>query len=62
MRKTCWTLLPVAVPATLCLIALLAAGVEAGERHPTVRVIDQIRAHRSGIALWWVGNAGWLGA
>jgi L-ascorbate metabolism protein UlaG (beta-lactamase superfamily) len=52
--------LPFPVPATLSLIVLLAASVDAEERRPTVRVIDQIRAHRSGIALWWVGNAGWL--
>ncbi len=24
------------------------------------RLIDQIRDHRKGIALWWVGNDGWL--
>ena len=23
-------------------------------------VLDQIRSHRSGIAIWWTGNAGWL--
>ncbi len=23
-------------------------------------MIDEIRSHRSGLALWWVGNAGWL--
>jgi L-ascorbate 6-phosphate lactonase len=23
-------------------------------------VIDQIRAHEKGLAVWWVGNAGWL--
>ncbi len=23
-------------------------------------VLDQIRSHRQGIAIWWVGNAGWL--
>jgi L-ascorbate metabolism protein UlaG (beta-lactamase superfamily) len=52
--------LPLPVPTTLSLIALLAAGVDGEERRSTARVIDQIRAHRSGIALWWVGNAGWL--
>jgi L-ascorbate 6-phosphate lactonase len=24
------------------------------------QVLDQLRAHRKGIAVWWVGNAGWL--
>jgi L-ascorbate 6-phosphate lactonase len=23
-------------------------------------VLDQVRAHHKGIAVWWVGNAGWL--
>ena len=23
-------------------------------------VLDEIRAHKSGLAVWWVGNAGWL--
>ena len=23
-------------------------------------VLDEIRSHRSGLAVWWVGNAGWL--
>lgn len=23
-------------------------------------VLDQIRSHKSGLAVWWVGNAGWL--
>jgi L-ascorbate metabolism protein UlaG (beta-lactamase superfamily) len=42
------------------MIALLASGAHAGEQRPGPQVIAQIRAHRSGIALWWVGNAGWL--
>jgi L-ascorbate metabolism protein UlaG (beta-lactamase superfamily) len=25
-----------------------------------VNVLDQVRAHRKGLAVWWVGNAGWL--
>jgi L-ascorbate metabolism protein UlaG (beta-lactamase superfamily) len=24
------------------------------------RVLDQIRSHNKGIAIWWTGNAGWL--
>ena len=23
-------------------------------------VLDQIRAHNTGLAAWWAGNAGWL--
>jgi hypothetical protein len=23
-------------------------------------VIEQVRSHHQGIAVWWVGNAGWL--
>jgi L-ascorbate metabolism protein UlaG (beta-lactamase superfamily) len=25
-----------------------------------VNVLDQVRSHRKGLAVWWVGNAGWL--
>src|SRR4029453_1375023 len=24
------------------------------------RILEEVRGHRTGIALWWVGNAGWL--
>ncbi|MCW5982093.1 MAG: MBL fold metallo-hydrolase [Bryobacteraceae bacterium] len=24
------------------------------------RVVDEVKAHRDGLAVWWVGNAGWL--
>jgi L-ascorbate 6-phosphate lactonase len=27
---------------------------------PAHAVLEEIRAHHKGIALWWVGNAGWL--
>ena len=42
------------VPAFLLLAAVfpLAAAPSA--------VLEQIRAHKSGLAVWWVGNAGWL--
>jgi len=26
----------------------------------SVKVLEQIKAHQQGIALWWTGNAGWL--
>jgi L-ascorbate metabolism protein UlaG (beta-lactamase superfamily) len=47
-------------PLALSLIAPLAAAIDSEAPRPAPRIIDQIRAHRSGIALWWVGNAGWL--
>jgi L-ascorbate metabolism protein UlaG (beta-lactamase superfamily) len=47
-------------PATLLLSALLAPAVRSQDPRPPVRILEQIRPHRSGIALWWVGNAGWL--
>jgi L-ascorbate metabolism protein UlaG (beta-lactamase superfamily) len=28
--------------------------------HPSNTVLRQIQAHHKGIAIWWVGNAGWL--
>ncbi len=56
MRRT---LAPLA-SAILVLAALPTAGVDAGEPPPPARILEQIRAHRSGVALWWVGNAGWL--
>src|SRR5512139_3964258 len=48
--------------AFMCLIPTVppAAGAEAGPERPPARILDQVRSHRSGIALWWVGNAGWL--
>jgi len=38
---------------TLCLIAAVALPSWAG-------LVEEIRSHRDGIAVWWVGNAGWL--
>jgi L-ascorbate metabolism protein UlaG (beta-lactamase superfamily) len=33
----------------------------APQSEPVARgVLEQVRSHRSGIAVWWVGNAGWL--
>jgi L-ascorbate 6-phosphate lactonase len=47
------------VPAVLSAAAMLAV-VRADDRGAAPRILEEIRAHRSGIALWWVGNAGWL--
>jgi len=44
----------------LTLTALPAGGAEAEPERLPARILDEIRSHRSGIALWWVGNAGWL--
>jgi L-ascorbate metabolism protein UlaG (beta-lactamase superfamily) len=27
---------------------------------PTPRIYEEVRDHRKGLAVWWVGNAGWL--
>lgn len=44
------------VPLALALAAVAAAADEPARG----RVIDEVRSHRSGLAIWWVGNAGWL--
>ena len=38
-------------------LAIAAAAACAAQTAP---VLDQIRSHHQGIAIWWVGNAGWL--
>jgi L-ascorbate metabolism protein UlaG (beta-lactamase superfamily) len=35
-------------------------GQEQETLKPTPRIHDQLVAHRKGLAVWWVGNAGWL--
>jgi L-ascorbate 6-phosphate lactonase len=48
---------------TLLGLFLLGAAVAAPQTPPPAAspaILDQIRAHKSGIAVWWVGNAGWL--
>jgi len=41
---------------------MLATGISVlpQSNHPTSAVLRQIQAHHKGIAIWWVGNAGWL--
>jgi L-ascorbate metabolism protein UlaG (beta-lactamase superfamily) len=46
------------IAAMLIVSPLLAR--EREPPRPTPRIHEQIRAHQKGIALWWVGNAGWL--
>lgn len=44
------------------LIALMAASGLAAQsnRSPDRKLLEEIRAHRNGVAVWWMGNAGWL--
>ncbi len=35
-------------------------GDAAPARRATPRIAEEIRAHKKGVAVWWVGNAGWL--
>ena len=44
---------------SLCPVQL-AFGQSIQNRLPTPRIYDQIKARQKGLALWWVGNAGWL--
>lgn len=46
----------------LRLFLMLATGISVlpQSNHPTSAVLRQIQAHHKGIAIWWVGNAGWL--
>jgi L-ascorbate 6-phosphate lactonase len=37
-------------------VFLMATGIAFSQ----APVIDQIRSHQKGVAVWWVGNAGWL--
>jgi L-ascorbate metabolism protein UlaG (beta-lactamase superfamily) len=51
-----WRLLPAVLVAGIA-PALLA---QEPPLKPTRRIRDEVRAHREGVAVWWVGNAGWL--
>jgi L-ascorbate metabolism protein UlaG (beta-lactamase superfamily) len=46
----------------LCAAALIAAAVPAKSQLTSAgkTVLDQIRAHHQGLAVWWTGNDGWL--
>jgi L-ascorbate metabolism protein UlaG (beta-lactamase superfamily) len=46
---------------SVLLFALVALTGAAGRaQQPATGMIEGLRAHREGIAVWWVGNAGWL--
>ena len=51
---------PVGVASMCLVLAALPAAAQSSAEPPPARILEQIRSHRSGIALWWVGNAGWL--
>lgn len=45
------------LPSLLLAVAALPFGKASDSGNP---VLSQIRAHNHGIAVWWMGNAGWL--
>lgn len=51
-------------PIALFVLAGVAAQASQGVTSPSTRpaptVLESVRAHRKGLAVWWVGNAGWL--
>jgi len=47
------------VTLCLCLTPVILSQSLQG-RLPTPRIYEQIKAKQKGLALWWVGNAGWL--
>jgi L-ascorbate 6-phosphate lactonase len=51
--------MPVTPPRLLCTIALLTS-VNTAFAQEASQVLNEIRAHNKGIAVWWTGNAGWL--
>ena len=45
----------------ICMVMLTAGVVAAPQSDRTANaVLREIQAHHKGIAIWWVGNAGWL--
>ena len=46
------------LPLLVLAVAAAASWAQAPQLARTV--LDQIRSHHKGIAIWWVGNAGWL--
>jgi len=46
-----------------CLLAVATAAVaqrQPAPVHQNANLIEEIRAHRSGVAVWWLGHNGWL--
>jgi len=48
------------VLASLLGIALIGPVAAEAQANGSQTVLEQIRSHHQGIAIWWVGNAGWL--
>ena len=46
------------MPLVSGLLTAILAGVCNAQSAPAI--LEQIRSHHQGIAIWWVGNAGWL--
>ena len=46
--------------AIIAAISAPVLGQERAEQIPTRPIIDEIRAHSEGIAVWWTGHNGWL--
>jgi L-ascorbate 6-phosphate lactonase len=49
------------LPSRLAVIFVAVAKFSMPQASPAAHVVlDQVRAHHRGMAVWWVGNAGWL--
>jgi L-ascorbate 6-phosphate lactonase len=49
------------MPVRVAMMLLAAARVAMPQASPAGHlVLDQVRSHHKGVAVWWVGNAGWL--
>jgi L-ascorbate metabolism protein UlaG (beta-lactamase superfamily) len=44
----------------LCMAVTIPHSARAQSVLPSQDLLNQIRAHRKGIALWWMGNDGWI--
>jgi L-ascorbate metabolism protein UlaG (beta-lactamase superfamily) len=51
---------PAGKPARLLLALAAAVSSVAGADPASERIVEQLRSRHDGIAVWWVGNAGWL--
>jgi Beta-lactamase superfamily domain len=44
----------------LAVIWTICAQAQPAQTAKDRKILDEIRAHRSGIAVWWLGHNGWL--
>src|SRR5262245_31480143 len=51
----------------IVVVVMMSVGISAAsgqewpkEPIPAPRIVDEIRAHRSGLSVWWTGHNGWL--